>query len=145
MAKEIDEQPIAIRETIGSRINISDLHCELSELPLTKDYLKSINKIYIIACGTAMHAGLSGKNIIEKLCRIPVEVDIASEFRYRNPIVDEKTVSIFVSQSGETADTMAALKLAKSQGSKLLLFLMLLVALLLERLIILFIHMLVQK
>ena len=65
MAKEIDEQPIAIRETIGSRINISDLHCELSELPLTKDYLKSINKIYIIACGTAMHAGLSGKNIIE--------------------------------------------------------------------------------
>ncbi len=118
MAKEIDEQPIAIRETIGSRINISDLHCELSELPLTKDYLKSINKIYIIACGTAMHAGLSGKNIIEKLCRIPVEVDIASEFRYRNPIVDEKTLSIFISQSGETADTIAALKLAKSQGSK---------------------------
>ena len=99
MSKEIDEQPTAIRETIGSRINISDFHCEFSELPLTKDYLQSINKIYIVACGTAMHAGLSGKNTIEKLCRIPVEVDIASEFRYRNPIVDSNTLSIFISQS----------------------------------------------
>lgn len=118
MSKEIDEQPTAIRETIGSRININDFHCEFSELPLTKDYLQSINKIYIVACGTAMHAGLSGKNTIEKLCRIPVEVDIASEFRYRNPIVDSNTLSIFISQSGETADTIAALKLAKSMGSK---------------------------
>ena len=118
MSKEIDEQPTAIRETIGSRINISDFHCEFSELPLTKDYLQSINKIYIVACGTAMHAGLSGKNTIEYLCRIPVEVDIASEFRYRNPIVDSNTLSIFISQSGETADTIAALKLAKSMGSK---------------------------
>lgn len=118
MSKEIDEQPTAIRDTIGSRINISDFHCEFSELPLTKDYLQSINKIYIVACGTAMHAGLSGKNTIEKLCRIPVEVDIASEFRYRNPIVDSNTLSIFISQSGETADTIAALKLAKSMGSK---------------------------
>lgn len=118
MSKEIDEQPTAIRETIGSRINISDFHCEFFELPLTKDYLQSINKIYIVACGTAMHAGLSGKNTIEKLCRIPVEVDIASEFRYRNPIVDSNTLSIFISQSGETADTIAALKLAKSMGSK---------------------------
>ena len=118
MSKEIDEQPTAIRETIGSRINISDFDCEFSELPLTKDYLQSINKIYIVACGTAMHAGLSGKNTIEKLCRIPVEVDIASEFRYRNPIVDSNTLSIFISQSGETADTIAALKLAKSMGSK---------------------------
>ncbi len=118
MSKEIDEQPTAIRETIGSRINISDFHCEFSELPLTKDYLQSINKIYIVACGTAMHAGLSGKNTIEKLCRIPVEDDIASEFRYRNPIVDSNTLSIFISQSGETADTIAALKLAKSMGSK---------------------------
>lgn len=118
MSKEIDEQPTAIRETIGSRINISDFHCEFSELPLTKDYLQSINKIYIVACGTAMHAGLSGKNTIEKLCRIPVEVDIASEFRYKSPIVDSNTLSIFISQSGETADTIAALKLAKSMGSK---------------------------
>ena len=118
MSKEIDEQPMAIRETIESRININDYYCEIAELPLTKEYLKSINKIYIIACGTAMHAGLSGKNTIEKICRIPVEVDIASEFRYRNPIVDEHTLSIFISQSGETADTIAALKLAKSCGSK---------------------------
>ncbi len=118
MSKEIDEQPIAIRETIGSRIDERDYCCKIEELPLTKDYLKSINKIYIVACGTAMHAGLDGKNIIEKLCKIPVEVDIASEFRYRSPIVDDKTLSIFISQSGETADTIAALKLAKSCGSK---------------------------
>lgn len=117
MLKEIYEQPTAIRETIGSRISI-DSPCEFDELQLTKSYLSSINKIYIIACGTAMHAGLSGKNIIEKLCRIPVEVDIASEFRYRNPIVDDKTLCIFISQSGETADTIAALRLAKKCGSK---------------------------
>ena len=83
-------------------------------------YLKSINKIFIVACGTAMHAGLMGKSIIEKLCRIPVEVDIASEFRYRNPIIDEKTLCIFVSQSGETADTLAALRLSKLHGARTL-------------------------
>ena len=117
MLKEIYEQPKAIRETIGSRINLN-AKCEFQELDLTKEYLQSLNKIYIVACGTAMHAGLSGKNTIEKLCRIPVEVDIASEFRYRNPILDEKTLCIFISQSGETADTIAALKLSKQQGSK---------------------------
>ena len=117
MLKEIYEQPTAIRETIGSKISI-DSKCNFEELNFTKDYLSSIDKIFIIACGTAMHAGLAGKNVIEKLCRIPVEVDIASEFRYRNPIVNEKTLSIFISQSGETADTIAALKLAKHCGSK---------------------------
>ncbi len=117
MLKEIYEQPKAIRETIGSRINLNS-KCEFEELNLTKEYLQNLNKIYIVACGTAMHAGLSGKNTIEKLCRIPVEVDIASEFRYRNPILDEKTLCIFISQSGETADTIAALKLSKEQGSK---------------------------
>ena len=75
------------------------------------------NKMYIVACGTAMHAGLSGKSAIEKLCNIPVTVDIASEFRYRNPIIDKNTLCIFISQSGETADTIAALKLAKSKGA----------------------------
>ncbi|PWM83256.1 MAG: glutamine--fructose-6-phosphate transaminase (isomerizing), partial [Clostridium sp.] len=85
-----------------------------------RQYLKSINKIFIVACGTAMHAGLMGKSIIEKLCRIPVEVDIASEFRYRNPIIDEKTLCIFVSQSGETADTLAALRLSKLHGARTL-------------------------
>ncbi len=117
MLKEIFEQPTAIRETMGSKISL-ETPCDFEELHLTKSYLETIDKIYIIACGTAMHAGLAGKNVIEKLCRIPVEVDIASEFRYRNPIVNEKTLSIFISQSGETADTIAALKLAKHCGSK---------------------------
>ena len=119
MLKEIYEQPTAIRETIGAKIDLNST-CEFDELNFTKDYLSSLNKIYIVACGTAMHAGLSGKNAIEKLCRIPVEVDIASEFRYRNPIIDEKTLCIFISQSGETADTIAALKLSKEKGAKTL-------------------------
>ncbi|MBQ2937438.1 MAG: glutamine--fructose-6-phosphate transaminase (isomerizing) [Clostridia bacterium] len=119
MLKEIYEQPTAIRETIGAKINL-DSKCEFDELGFTKEYLSSINKIYIVACGTAMHAGLSGKNAIEKLCKIPCEVDIASEFRYRDPIIDEKTLCIFISQSGETADTIAALKLSKEKGAKTL-------------------------
>lgn len=116
MLKEIHEQPKAIRETIGTRLNNS--HVSFDELNFTKEYLESVNKIYIVACGTAMHAGLVAKNSIEKLCKIPVEVDIASEFRYRNPLIDEKTLTIYISQSGETADTIAALKLAKSKGAK---------------------------
>ena len=119
MLKEIYEQPTAIRETIGARINLES-SCEFDELKFTKEYLSSLNRIYIVACGTAMHAGLTGKNSIEKLCRIPVEVDIASEFRYRDPIIDEKTLCIFISQSGETADTIAALKLSKEKGAKTL-------------------------
>ena len=119
MLKEIHEQPTAIRETIGARININS-KCEFDELKFTKEYLSNLNKIYIVACGTAMHAGLSGKNSIEKLCRIPVEVDIASEFRYRDPIIDKNTLCIFISQSGETADTIAALKLSKEKGAKTL-------------------------
>ena len=119
MLKEIYEQPNSIRETIGSRLKLNEKCC-FDGLDISKEYLKSIDKIFIIACGTAMHAGLVGKNIIEKLCRIPTEVDIASEFRYRDPIINEKTLCIYVSQSGETADTIAALKLAKSQGAKTL-------------------------
>ena len=117
MLKEIYEQPTAIRETIGARINPNS-KCEFDELKFTKEFLSSLSKIYIVACGTAMHAGLTGKNAIEKLCRIPTEVDIASEFRYRDPIIDEKTLCIFISQSGETADTIAALKLSKEKGAK---------------------------
>ena len=116
MLKEIYEQPTAIRETIGSRISLNS-KCEFNEFKFSKQFLSSINKIYIIACGTAMHAGLAGKNAIEKLCKIPVEVDIASEFRYREPIIDNKTLCIFISQSGETADTIAALKLSKENGA----------------------------
>ena len=117
MLKEIFEQPTAIRETIGAKVNVNS-KCEFDELKFTKEYLSSLNKIYIVACGTAMHAGLTGKNSIEKLCRIPTEVDIASEFRYRDPIIDNKTLCIFLSQSGETADTIAALKLSKEKGAK---------------------------
>ncbi len=119
MLKEIFEQPNSIRETIGSRLKLNEL-CSFDDLDLSKEYLQSINKIYIVACGTAMHAGLAGKNAIEKLCRIPVTVDIASEFRYRDPIIDDKTLCIYISQSGETADTIAALKLAKTKGAKTL-------------------------
>ena len=119
MLKEIYEQPTAIRETIGAKFN-ENAKCEFDELKFTKEYLSSLNKIYIVACGTAMHAGLTGKNAIEKLCKITTEVDIASEFRYRDPLVDEKTLCIFISQSGETADTIAALKLCKEKKAKTL-------------------------
>ena len=119
MLKEIYEQPTAIRETIGAKLNEGS-KCEFDELNFTKEYLQNLNKIYLVACGTAMHAGLAGKNMLEKLCHIPTEVDIASEFRYRDPIIDNKTLCIFISQSGETADTIAALKLSKEKGAKTL-------------------------
>ena len=121
MLKEINEQSKSIRETIGSRLQ-KNSKASIPDLDLTKEYLSSINKIFIVACGTAMHAGLAGKTLIENLCNIPTEVDAASEFRYRNPIVDKKTLCIFISQSGETADTIAALKLAKSKGAKTIAF-----------------------
>lgn len=116
MLKEIFEQPNAIRETIGSRLPENE-PCNFEDLNFTKEFLSSINKIYIVACGTAMHAGLTGKIAIEQLCNIPVTVDIASEFRYRNPIIDRNTLCIYISQSGETADTIAALKLSKAKGA----------------------------
>ena len=119
MLKEIYEQPNAIRETIGSRLPEKG-PCYFEDLDFTKEYLQGLNNIYIVACGTAMHAGLVGKNTIEKLCKIPTQTEIASEFRYRDPIIDEKTLCIFISQSGETADTIAALKLAKEKGCKTL-------------------------
>ena len=114
MLKEIHEQPVSIRETIGFKLSKDKV--ELDNITFDKEFLSSINKIFIVACGTAMHAGLAVKSIFENLCNIPVEVDVASEFRYRNPLVNEKTLSIFISQSGETADTIQALKLAKSKG-----------------------------
>ena len=116
MLKEIYEQPTAIRETIGARLNNKKV--DFDELKLTKEYLETINKICVVACGTAMHAGLATKKTFEELCKIPVEVDIASEFRYRDPLIDEKTLVIFISQSGETADTIAALKLSKEKGAR---------------------------
>jgi len=119
MLKEIFEQPTSIRETIGSRFKLGE-KCSFDDINFSKEYLESIDKIYIVACGTAMHAGLVGKNAFEKLCKIPVEVDIASEFRYRDPLINEKTLCIYISQSGETADTIAALKLAKSKKARTL-------------------------
>lgn len=116
MIKEIMEQPTAVRETIGSRLDGNK--CNFDELGVTKEYLSSLNQIYIIACGTAMHVGLCVKNTIENLCKIHTAVEIASEFRYRNPLIDDKTLCIFISQSGETADTLAALKLCKSAHAK---------------------------
>lgn len=119
MLKEIFEQPKVVKETILSRLKLRE-NCNFFDLPYTKEYLESINQIYIVACGTAMHAGLIGKTLIEKLCSIKVSVDIASEFRYCNPIINEHTLCIFISQSGETADTIAALKLAKQKKAKTL-------------------------
>ena len=113
MLKEIYEQPNVVMETIGSRLKPNE-KCYFDDLDID---LSSINKIYIIACGTAMHAGLATKYTFEHFCKIPVEVDMASEFRYRDPLIDNHTLCIFVSQSGETADTIAALKLAKNAGS----------------------------
>lgn len=115
MLKEIHEQPKSIRETIGCKLNKEKI--ELENINFTKEFLQNINKICIVACGTAMHAGLAVKPSIEKLCKIHVEVDVASEFRYRNPLIDNKTLAIYISQSGETADTISALKLAKEKGA----------------------------
>ncbi len=119
MLKEIYEQATSTRETVGARFQTGK-QTSFDELNFTKEYLSSLNRIYIVACGTAMHAGLAGKIAIEKLSKIPTEVDIASEFRYRDPLVDEKTLCIFLTQSGETADTIAALKLSKEKGAKTL-------------------------
>lgn len=116
MLKEIHEQPYAISETLRGRVEGED-HIILPELEVIKNRFKTFNKAYFIACGTAYHACLSGANILERLTGIPTFSQVASEFRYGDPIIDEKTLCIFVSQSGETADTMAALRLAKTKGA----------------------------
>ena len=115
MMKEIMEQPNAVKQTIDARISGRDIVFE--GLSLDGEKLKKIKRIDIIACGSAYHAGMVGKYVFEELLRIPVNVDYASEYRYRNPITSEETLSIIISQSGETADTLAALNEAKSRGS----------------------------
>ena len=120
MIKEIYEQPKAIRETMTSRLAKDNSHIIFEELKWSKAEMAAINKIVIVACGTAYHAGIVGKYYIESLARIPVEVDVASEFRYRFPLVDENTLAIVISQSGETLDTLAGLKEAKRLGAKTL-------------------------
>ena len=120
MLKEIHEQPKAVKDTMSQRISKDGFSIVMDELKWDAAYLNSFNKIYIVACGTAYHAGMVGKFYIEKLARVMVEVDVASEFRYRQPIVDENTLLIVVSQSGETSDTLAALKESKRLGAKTL-------------------------
>ncbi len=118
MMKEIMEQPEAIKKTISPRI--VDGKIQLDDIKYTEQDMKDINRIHIIACGSAWHAGIVGKYVIEEYARIPVEVDLASEFRYRNPILHKNDVCVIISQSGETADTLAALREAKRQGIRIL-------------------------
>lgn len=118
MLKEMYEQPKTISDTLTPRIKGKDVVIE--ELNMTDDELREIKKLHIVACGSAYHAGMTGKYVLEGLARIPVEVDLASEFRYRNPILEEGAMVIVISQSGETADTLAALREAKSRGFRVL-------------------------
>ena len=120
MLKEIIEQPRALKECLSGRISYGKNVVDLGEMKLTPEKIESIEKIVMVACGTAYHACYVGRYVYEKLLGIPVEVDIASEFRYRDPIVDKHTLTIIVSQSGETADTLAALAEAKRKGSHVL-------------------------
>lgn len=118
MLKEIYEQPKAVRDTISPRIK--DGKIVIDELGMSDEEIKAIKKIYIVACGSAYHTGVTNKYVFEGLARIPVEVDLASEFRYRNPILEEGALVVIISQSGETADSLAALRLAKERGIKTL-------------------------
>ncbi|MBQ6819878.1 MAG: glutamine--fructose-6-phosphate transaminase (isomerizing) [Clostridium sp.] len=119
MLKEIHEQPKAIKDTLSSRV-ITNSPIKLDDINLSKEELESFDRVFIIGCGTAYHAGLVGKTIIERLAKIPVEVDIASEFRYREPLITNKSLVIIVSQSGETADTLAVLRNSKAIGAKVI-------------------------
>ncbi len=118
MLKEIHEQPDAIKQTVIPRVENGLPN--LSECGITHETIRDFRNIFIVACGTAMHAGMVGKYVIEKLARVPVTVDIASEFRYRDPLIGEGDLIIIISQSGETADSLAAMRLAKQRGAKTL-------------------------
>ncbi|HLV09890.1 MAG TPA: glutamine--fructose-6-phosphate transaminase (isomerizing) [Halanaerobiales bacterium] len=118
MLKEIHEQPDALRRVLGDRISPGNINLE--EINLFPESIKDYNKVQIIACGTASYAGIVARYIIEELARIPVELDTGSEFRYRNPLIDDKTLVIVVSQSGETADTLAGLRLARKRGARVI-------------------------
>jgi glucosamine--fructose-6-phosphate aminotransferase (isomerizing) len=117
MLKEIHEQPRAVRDTIAGRLQEQQGDVYLEDLGYEDQALQAVQRMVIVACGTSWHAALTGKFLIEGHCRIPVEIDIASEFRYRNPVIDEKTLVMVISQSGETADTLAALREAKRLGA----------------------------
>jgi len=119
MLKEIHEQPKAVRDTLAGKIALGK-EIELEGVKFTKEELENFDKVYIVACGTAYHAGVVGKTVIEKLAKIPVEIDVASEFRYREPLITDRTLIIVVSQSGETADTLAVLRDGQRQGVRVL-------------------------
>src|SRR3954465_3569872 len=118
MLKEIHEQPDAIAETIGERLYHGEL--QLDGLELTEDQIRNLSRVVILACGTAYHAGLIGRYLLEEWARLPAESDIASEWRYRRPVIDENTLVVAISQSGETADTIAAMKEARARGGHVL-------------------------
>ncbi len=120
MLKEIFEQPRALRDTLRGRITPGGDDVVLKEISLSPDDIRNFTRVTIVACGTAYHAGLIGKYVIEKLARVPVEVDLASEFRYRDPLLDPRNLVIVISQSGETADTLAALREARARGCRVL-------------------------
>jgi glucosamine--fructose-6-phosphate aminotransferase (isomerizing) len=120
MLKEIFEQPRAVADTLAGRLNVETGEVNIGEFHITQDELTNINKVFIVACGTSWHAALSGKYMIEELARVPVEVDIASEFRYRNPLISGEELFIAITQSGETADTLAAQRIAKKLGARVL-------------------------
>ncbi len=120
MLKEIYEQPRAVRDTVQGRVSLDTGRVYMDEMDITPEEFKSFDRVLVAACGTSWHAGLAGKYMIEQLARVPVEVDYASEFRYRDPVMTEKTLLVVISQSGETADTIAALREAKERGSKVL-------------------------
>ncbi|HYP01126.1 MAG TPA: glutamine--fructose-6-phosphate transaminase (isomerizing) [Pyrinomonadaceae bacterium] len=120
MLKEIYEQPRAVRDTVQGRISLDTGRVYLDQMNITEAEFKSFDRVMIAACGTSWHAGLAGKYMLEQFARVPVEVDYASEFRYRDPVINEKTLLVVISQSGETADTIAALREAKERGAKIL-------------------------
>ena len=120
MLKEIYEQPEAIRDTLRGRLQPETGEVDLSDAELSPEFFEGIEKIFIVACGTSYHAGLVGKYLLEKWVGLPVEVDLASEFRYREVLINERTLALFISQSGETADTLASLRLAKKLSARLL-------------------------
>lgn len=120
MLKEILEQPQAIQNTLLGRLDLDNKSIDFSREGLNKEFLRDVNKFYLVACGTSYHACLVGKYLIERNAGIPVEVDLASEFRYRDPLIDKNTIFIGISQSGETADTLASVRLARQKGARIL-------------------------
>ena len=118
MLKEIFEQPRAVAETLVGRVSPGRNVATLDELNQDAEALQRVDRLMVLACGTSWHAGLVGKFLVEQLARLPVEVDYGSEYRYRDPIVDSQTLAVVITQSGETADTLAALRESKRKGAR---------------------------